>query len=235
MKKNSWDISFFKIANEIATHSTCCKYKVGAVSVKDNRILSVGYNGVASGQKHCTDVVKEEIIKNINLHGDTDFIKEIAPVDSFDGRKFSINLFGSWVTAIIKREGRSDENPVVQILDYILNVAIPEKKIDEEYEPGKGFRKWHHDWSKDNEIHAEQNCILWAGRNNISLENTKLYVTLSPCIQCAKMIIAAGIKRVLFGGEDRRNKPDDGVKLLMSAGVEVIHYDSENFTYYNTK
>lgn len=52
----SWDEYFMKLANEVATRTTCMRRAVGAVIVKDNRILATGYNGVPSGLAHCAQV-----------------------------------------------------------------------------------------------------------------------------------------------------------------------------------
>ncbi|HPP94539.1 MAG TPA: cytidine/deoxycytidylate deaminase family protein [Spirochaetota bacterium] len=51
----SWDSYFMKIAEDVATRSTCLRRKVGAVIVKDKRILTTGYNGAPSGISHCTE------------------------------------------------------------------------------------------------------------------------------------------------------------------------------------
>lgn len=52
----SWDEYFMKIAQEVSSRSTCLRRQVGAVIVKDKRILSTGYNGAPSGLKHCAEV-----------------------------------------------------------------------------------------------------------------------------------------------------------------------------------
>lgn len=60
-KQNSWDQTFLKIAQEIATHSTCGKTQVGAVLTIDRRIISTGFNGVPAGiTPHCCDIFKPE-------------------------------------------------------------------------------------------------------------------------------------------------------------------------------
>ena len=129
--------TFMNIAKEIAIQSTCKKWKVGAVLAKDKRIISIGYNGVPSGQVHC-------------------------------------NTYYSY---------------------------------EDMTEP-------HSEWSEMHEIHAEVNCIAYAARNSVSTEGTKMYITLSPCIHCAKLMVAAGIKQVFFAGTDRSDKRDDGIKFL---------------------
>lgn len=55
-ERPSWDEYFMKLANEVATRTTCMRRAVGAVVVKDNRILATGYNGVPSGLRHCSEV-----------------------------------------------------------------------------------------------------------------------------------------------------------------------------------
>lgn len=67
-------------------------------------------------------------------------------------------------------------------------------------------------------LHAEANAITKVAKSNNSSDGSTLYVTTSPCIECAKLIIQAGIKRVVFSESYRL---DDGIKLLTKAGVEV--------------
>lgn len=55
-KRKSWDDYFMSIASSVATRSTCDRLHVGCVIVKDNRILSTGYNGSIRGLEHCDDV-----------------------------------------------------------------------------------------------------------------------------------------------------------------------------------
>lgn len=69
-------------------------------------------------------------------------------------------------------------------------------------------------------LHAEANAITKVARSNNSSEGATLYVTASPCIECAKLIIQSGIKRVVFGELYRLN---DGINLLKRAGVETVH------------
>lgn len=76
-------------------------------------------------------------------------------------------------------------------------------------------------------LHAEQNAILYATKNNISLQDTTLYVTLSPCIACARVIFTTGIKKVFYMNSYAQFKglaTDEGVDFLRRFGVEVIHY-----------
>ena len=76
------------------------------------------------------------------------------------------------------------------------------------------------DHSKPYVLHAEANAITKVARSNNSSDGATLYVTTSPCMECSKLIIQAGIRRVVFGEYYRMY---DGVDLLCRAGIEVIH------------
>lgn len=69
-------------------------------------------------------------------------------------------------------------------------------------------------------LHAEANAITKVARSNNSSEGSTLYVSTSPCMECSKLIIQAGIKRVVFSDLYRIT---DGLDLLRKAGVEVVH------------
>lgn len=69
-------------------------------------------------------------------------------------------------------------------------------------------------------LHAEANAITKVARSNNSSEGSTLYVTASPCMECSKLIIQAGIKRVVFSDLYRIQ---DGLDLLKKAGIEVVH------------
>ena len=68
-------------------------------------------------------------------------------------------------------------------------------------------------------LHAEANAITKVARSNNSSEGATLYVTSSPCIECAKLIIQAGIKRVVYADAYRLS---DGIDLLNRAGIELV-------------
>lgn len=69
-------------------------------------------------------------------------------------------------------------------------------------------------------LHAEANAITKIARSNNNSNGATLYVTTSPCIECAKLIIQAGIVRVVYGEEYHIM---DGIDLLKRAGVEVLY------------
>ena len=73
-------------------------------------------------------------------------------------------------------------------------------------------------------LHAEANAISKVAKSNNSAQGATLYVTASPCIECSKLIIQSGIKRVVYRDQYRLT---DGIDLLRRAGVEVEHLDLE--------
>lgn len=76
-------------------------------------------------------------------------------------------------------------------------------------------------------LHAEQNAILYASKNNVSVEGATLYVTLSPCIACARVIYTTGIKKVFYKDSYAEYKGiavDEGVEFLRKFGVQVERY-----------
>jgi dCMP deaminase len=133
--------------------------KTGALLVKDNRVISMGYNGTIPGAQHCDDYW----IKYWNTH------HQDIPFDVF---KSTI------------------------------------------------FRELHHEWATVNEIHGEQNAILYAAKMGISTENTEMYSLYSPCINCAKVIITAGITKVYYKMNYKRDTR--GKDFLTEKGVKCI-------------
>lgn len=76
--------------------------------------------------------------------------------------------------------------------------------------------------SKPYVLHAEANAITKVAKSGNSSEDATLYITSSPCIECAKLIIQAGIKRVVYADLYRM---DDGINLLKRAQIEVLQMD----------
>jgi dCMP deaminase len=133
-----------EIARVVATRSTCLRRQVGAVLVKEKRILTTGYNGAPRGLSHCLEVgcLREQL-------------------------------------------------------------GIPP---GERQELCRG-------------LHAEQNAIIQAAYYGVSIEGATLYCTHQPCITCAKMLINAGIKKIIF----EEPYPDElAERMLREAKVEII-------------
>lgn len=73
-------------------------------------------------------------------------------------------------------------------------------------------------------LHAEANAITKLARSSNNSEGSTLYVTAAPCLECSKLIIQAGIKRVVYA---ERYRLEDGVSLLRRAGIEVTYLNPE--------
>jgi dCMP deaminase len=152
MKRPTLDEYFMEIASVVAKRSTCLRQHVGAVIVKDKRILATGYNGAPSGLPHCEEV---------------------------------------------------------GCLRDRMSVPSGERQ-----ELCRG-------------VHAEQNAIIQAAKFGISVDGGTLYSTHCPCITCAKIIINAGIKRVVYGKE---YADKNGLKLLEEAEVEIEFFPSDSLS-----
>lgn len=79
--------------------------------------------------------------------------------------------------------------------------------------------------SKPYVLHAEANAITKVAKSNNSSEGGTLYITSSPCLECAKLIIQAGIKRVVYSENYRKN---DGIDLLERAKIETKFIESDD-------
>lgn len=84
------------------------------------------------------------------------------------------------------------------------------------------WKELHHEFAEKNEIHAEMNCIAQGFRNGINVENTDLIISLQPCDNCAKLIVASGIKHVWF--VDKYDRGTKGIDFLEANGVKVEQF-----------
>ena len=135
-KHKKYDIAYLKIAREWGELSYCKRRQVGAIIVKDNMIISDGYNGTPSGFENCC-------------------------------------------------------------------------------EDDEGYTKWY-------VLHAEANAITKVASSTQSSEGSTLYVTLSPCTECSKLIHQAKIKRVVY---NEQYKDTSGLEFLEKAGIEVCQIE----------
>ena len=147
---SKWDARFMELTETVAKWSSCFQQNrhVGAVIVKDNRVMATGYNGAPAGIKSCEE--KGECLR----------------------RKLNIP------------SGTKHE----------LCFAV----------------------------HAEQNAVIQAAKFGININGATLYCTHQPCVICAKIIINAGIKRVVY----KEGYPDDfSMQLFDEASVTVEKYE----------
>jgi len=148
-KRVSWDAYFMEITKVIAKRSTCIKRNVGAVIVRDKRILSTGYNGAPKGLAHCETI------------------------------------------GCIRKS---------------MNIPSGQR-----HELCRG-------------LHAEQNAIIQAAWHGVKIEGATLYCTHQPCVICVKMMINAGIVRVVFEG----SYPDDlASNMLIESGLEICKFNEQ--------
>ena len=133
-KQRKFDQRYLEMARIWSKNSYCQRRQVGALVVKNNMIISDGYNGTPSGVENVCE----------------------------------------------------DDNGITK--PYVL--------------------------------HAEANAITKLARSNNNSEGATIYITASPCIECAKLIIQSGIKRVVYGEKYRLT---DGIELLERAGIEVVY------------
>lgn len=84
-------------------------------------------------------------------------------------------------------------------------------------EDDENYTKWY-------VLHAEANAILKVASSTQSCKGATLYLTLSPCRECSKLVYQAGIKRLVY---DKAYKDTTGLEFLQKAGVEVVQLDSE--------
>jgi len=146
----TWDEYFMAMARVIARRSTCLRRQIGALLVREKRILTTGYNGAPTGLPHCQEVG-------------------------------------------CRRE----------------RLAIPS---GERQEICRG-------------LHAEQNAIIQAALHGVNTRGSVLYCTTQPCAICTKMLINAGVERVVYEGD----YPDELAReMLDQAGIELVRFGCQS-------
>lgn len=83
------------------------------------------------------------------------------------------------------------------------------------------FKQMHADWMK-HEVHAEANSLLFAAKNGVSVDGGTVYCTISPCMDCAKLLAAAGIKRVVYLQPYHRDVYP--ISFLKECGIRADHF-----------
>lgn len=152
----SRDQMFVGICRVVAERSTCLRSQVGAIIVKDGRVVSMGYNGPVSGMPACNqpDLLQEVLLRS----------------------------------GALKPLGTECMGP-----------------------------------NCTRSCHAETNAIAFAARAGVAVEGCTMYCTMSPCINCAKVIVNSGIKKLVYMEEYRNTS---GLDLLRSVGIIIVHLDA---------
>ena len=161
----SRDDMFSQICTVVAQRSTCLRSQVGALIVKNGRIVSMGYNGPVSGMPAC---VKPLPLMELSM-----------------------------------------DNGYMWMGTYSRKPESLKEKIMERACMGPGCTR---------SLHAETNAIAFAARAGVSVEGCTMYCSMSPCINCAKVIVNSGIKELKYI-EDYRDT--SGLELLRKAGIKV--------------
>ncbi len=140
----TWDEYFMRMAHVIATRSTCLRRHVGALLVRDKRILATGYNGAPAGLPHCEEV---------------------------GCRRAELGVASGQRQELCRA------------------------------------------------LHAEQNAIIQGALHGVSVCDSVLYCTTQPCVICAKMLINAGVRRIVYEADY-----DDelSLEMLREAGIELL-------------
>lgn len=133
------DLVYLNIAEQIGSLSFCERKKVGCIIVKNDNIISTGFNGTPSNMDNCCE----------DINGDT---------------------------------------------------------------------KWF-------VLHSESNAILKLAKSTLSSEGATMYITLSPCKECAKLILQSGIKKIIY---NRNHSCQEGINFLHAQGIKCIFIDKEN-------
>ncbi len=221
---------FLKLVREVSLLSTCYKKQVGAIIVKDRRILATGYNGTPSNMIECLELTKFLEFLHANIPKD-----EILKTLKNFMYTFDANVFSNYSKDISIIETLLYKYPLehLQRIFKTLYTYI-EKDIDsyEMYSPNELIARWNFIHNKY-EIHAEINAITQCVKYGIPIEGADIFVTHLPCIDCAKAIIASGIKRVFYIQYYKDKKwNEDSLELFKLNKVQVFDYktllDEEN-------
>lgn len=148
------------IASRVADLSYARRLRVGAIVVKDDRIISMGYNGMPAGWDNGCEYEEE----------------------TFDQRDAQD---GDW-------------------------------KYDAETKKYKRLK------TRPEVLHAESNALSKLAKSSDSGDGADLFITHSPCIECAKLIYQSGIKRVFYSSDYRS---DAGIRFLRQSGVDVVKHE----------
>lgn len=165
--------AYMQTAKVFAELSHARRLHVGAIVVKEDRIISIGYNGMPAGW--------DNDCENVEWMGDA----------------------GGWL----------DPEEIMQRWPY-----------EGEYKDGQGntVSGRYKLKTKAEVLHAESNAIAKLARSNDSGFDADIFITHSPCMECAKLIFQSGIRRVFYGQAYRN---DEGIEFLKKSGVTVEKLD----------
>lgn len=109
--------------------------------------------------------------------------------------------------------------PDVKYTDFKFDVLQTDFDRDIVWVNENEWRSWHHKFSEVAEIHSEMNAIAFAAKNNLDITDAEIVVSTAPCINCAKLIVASGIKTVKF--VDEYDRSSEGVRFLNQNSIKI--------------
>lgn len=245
----------------VSQESKCVSWKVGAIIVKDGRIISTGVNGSPAGGHNCCDHARTQKWIKQNPHQNKKYL-----VKDFRGYYYDTDTEATYDHAfeipeeahIALKTNRSvdfyknvngtaylwhwDDKDWIYTNQFFSNIVARRKivwrspNLDKNLRPVEVLdpehRSEHSKWSDINEIHAEMNALLFASKHGLSVNGATMYVTLSPCIQCAKAIAQSGIKTLVYCETYDKNIPGwDSVLQDNNVNVQVL--SKQNLQYLN--
>lgn len=236
------DATLMQIAFLVARESKCVSHQVGAVISKNGRIISTGINGTHSGSKNCCDHALDKgwlcddikTPKEIKI-GFEKFNPPYGSTHCFEA--LNIYKFVKVIGEIVyhwdhlQKTWYRTSTPfsILKTLKTIVwvNPNFGENKHLKTLNPF--YREEHSKWSSENEIHAEKNALLFCNKHGLSVDGATMYVTLSPCYQCAKELPMSGITRVVYCDLYDKNS-SDWKDILTKSGIEVCRIDKSLLT-----
>ena len=153
------DLIYMQMAYQIAKLSYAKRKRVGCIIVKDNQVISTGYNGTPHGFKNDCEEIQVRVIENENHK------------------------------RVLEEKGYDCE-------DTCCSKEVTKREV----------------------LHAESNALAKVSKSTLSSDGADMYVTMSPCFDCAKLIIQSGIKKVFYSESYRDTS---GIDILEEAGIEV--------------
>lgn len=136
------------------------------------------------------------------------------------------NCDGHWIQEYLESDWRAKHRSFDGDVDAWKYGDALDQEMFKEWIKTDEWRQLHMDWSTKHEIHAEQNLIAEAARTGISLDGCYLYITLSPCIHCAKLLIALKPKAVYYVNKYDKAGPE--VEDLFKSAKIVLEQVSTN-------
>lgn len=213
-----WDEFFMLHAHLAATRSTCDRGPgllldpgrkgVGAVLVRENRIVAGGYNGSPPGEPHCGEFVCSECEAEFSAAEIRSEWNALPP-----RRVFFETIVGSDSSRGATIDGIRGAGP--------QSVSCGECGAD--LEGGHLLVDGH----CVRTLHAEENALLQCALDGVSPRGTTVFTSASPCYDCAKRLVRVGVVRVCFAAAygSRYGLSEDAVGLLRRAGIEIEHVD----------